>query len=510
MARSNRFACLIAAMLTAALPAADVALPVQEYRLENGLTLLVLPRRHVPQVVCRITYRVGSVHERSGITGISHVLEHMMFKGTARIGVVDADRDAALMAGIDALVAEYRRRADAMPREALDACRRYEETPQGDPPEAWRAYEEMRAVFERLKAARAQQDENLKPEELWELYRAAGGTEINAGTGHDATSYFLKLPAGMEELFFWLESDRMEHAVFRQFEPERDVIIEERRQRIDDAPGGRFNERLNGIFFEAHPYRWSIIGYEDDIRRVTREDLERHYRTYYRPRHAFITIVGDVEPARCLELTRRYFGSLHSGPDVPAPAIGLPEDLGEKRLEAEAPAPDRVLFYHHTPPEGHPDSLPLDVAAEILSGASGRLHRRLVLEERAAVRTGAWNWTRRYAGVFMTYALAAPDADLKRIETLLDEALASLATAPPDDEEIQRAVLGFEAQFVKQLETLMGTSELIAHAHTVTSWRDIETYLLRLRRVTREDIVGAVRKHLSGARTVGVLRRAAR
>ena len=458
--------------------------PVMEHVLPNGLKLLILPRRHVPQVVCRLTYLVGSVNERPGITGISHILEHMMFKGTEAIGVKDAAKDRDLMERIEALAREIAA-AQATPGSEAPAD-----------------------LKERFEALRKKQDENLIPEELWELYRKAGGTELNASTDYDATNYYVKLPAGMEELFFWLESDRMANAVFRQFYPEIEVIREERRQRVEDAPTGRFAERLNALFFEAHPYRWPVIGYDEDIARVTPRDLAEHYGTYYRPNNAHVTIVGDVDPAACIALAAKYFGRIPRGPDAPPPPICNPRGVGETRLRAAAPAPDRVIVYYPTPPEGHPDSLVMDCAAEVLNGSAGRLHKTLVLEAKLAVRVMAYNYTRRHAGLFGLTAIAAPGADLAKLEAALLAQADDLTKNPPDAAELARAKIRYEAHFAKQLETLMGTAELIADGEAATSWRDVATYLPRLSRVTAEDIAGGARKYLGSERTIGVLTRA--
>lgn len=514
---SGRFSIAAAAAaalvcLGAAVPAGDnsaeaLDFPVKEYVLPNGLKLLVLPRRHVPQVVCRLTYRVGSADERPGITGISHILEHMMFKGTRVIGVKDAEKDRGLMEKIETLAREIASAQAALGEQDLAACRAHEQKPEGAPPPAWEKYRAFAALKERFDALRKEQDGNLVPEELWELYRKAGGTELNAGTGYDSTNYYVKLPAGMEELFFWLESDRMANAVFRQFYPEIGVIREERRQRVEDAPAGRFMEQLNALFFEANPYRRPIIGYDEDIARVTPHDLAEHFGVYYRPNNAHLTIVGDVEPDRCFALAVKYFGRVARGPDVPSPPICNPRGAGETRLRAEAPAPDRVVVYYHTPPEGHPDSLVMDCAAEVLNGSAGRLHKALVLEDKLAVRVMAYNFTRRYGGLFGLVALAAPGADLAKVEAALIAQAEGLAKDPPETAELARAKIRFEAHFVRRLGTLMGTAALIADGEATTSWRDVATYLPRLRRVTAEDVAGGVRKYLGAVRTIGVLTR---
>ncbi len=486
---------------------ASIDLPVREYRLHNGLKLLVLPRHHVPQIACQITYLVGSAYEKPGITGISHFLEHLMFKGTERIGVKDLEKDRRLRAELDRTAGRISKLRAQLGEGALKACLLYEREKKGSAPEGWETYLALKKLGERMAQLRKEQDQNIISEELWKRYQQIGGTEMNAQTGYDYTRYYVKLPAGTEELFFFLESDRMENAVFRQFYPEKEVVLQERNQRVDGTPTGRFYERLQSIFFEAHPYRWPVIGYPEDVRAMRREDLRAHYRRYYRPNNAILTLVGDIEPDRALALAERYFGPIQPGPAVERPRIYSVPDLGIKRIEVSAAAQSRVIVLFHTPPEGHPDSYALDLAAGVLDGTVGRLHRRLVLKEKAAIRTAAWNWTRKFAGEFGVMAFAAPGADLSRIEELLLEEVQRLAERLPADEELRRSRLQAEAQFVHELERLMGSADLISRAEALTTWRDVERYLGRLEEVTAERVAAVVKRYLSGERTVGILKR---
>ena len=500
---------LLSLVCVSAAPAGGaLSLPVKEYVLENGLKLLVLPRRQVPQVACQVTYRVGSAYERPGKTGLSHFLEHMMFKGTERIGVVDPEKDKLLMKRLDETVKLIKELRLELSPERLELCRRYAEKPSGEPPAEWEKFKRLEALRKRLASLREEQERNLVSEELWKIYRRAGGTGMNAETGYDSTRYFVKLPSGMEELFFWLEADRMENAVFRQFYPEKEVILEERNQRVEGSPTGRFRERLSSVFFEAHPYRQPVIGYEKDIRALSRDDLYAHYRRYYRPNNAIVTLVGDVEPEKCLELARRYFGKLKAGPPVKEPETYNIPDLGVKRLEVELEAPEQVWILYHTPRDGHPDSYALDLASEVLNGTSGRLYRRLVLKEGLAVRVAAWNWTRKFAGQFAVLAYAAPGADLAQVERVLLEEVEGLATRPPSEEELTRARRRMESYFVRSLESLLETAGLVGSAEVVESWRDLEKYLPRLYKVTAEDVASKVKRYLGPVRTVAVVRRA--
>src|SRR6185436_16477983 len=177
-----------------------------------------------------IFYVTGSVHEHPGNTGIAHLLEHMLFKGTKRVGVKDAAKDAVLLKQIDEVMAKVRGAAFADAADSLKLARKYD-------------------------SLLAEERKLLIKYELWEAYEKAGGTDLNAFTADLMTAYFVTLPKNKVELFLWLEADRMQNAVLREFYSEHQVVQEERRMRVEDSPTGRYWESLIGVYYEAHPYR---------------------------------------------------------------------------------------------------------------------------------------------------------------------------------------------------------------------------------------------------------------
>ncbi|MCX6357750.1 MAG: insulinase family protein, partial [Candidatus Aureabacteria bacterium] len=249
----SAIALALVLILTRSAPAADnpLRLDVIEHRLPNGLTLLILEHRQAPIVACALVYRVGSVNEEIGATGITHLLEHMMFKGTESVGTRDFRREKPLLDTIQNL------------REQLASL---EDRTPPDPAREKRLREEIEKA-ERDAGAFAVQNE------LWKLYTRHGATRLNAFTGRDRTVYVCSLPANRLELWMQLESDRMQHAVFREFYRERDVVLEERRLSVEDSPEGAFDEALQATAFIAHPYRWPVIGWKSDLEHLTPDVL---------------------------------------------------------------------------------------------------------------------------------------------------------------------------------------------------------------------------------------------
>lgn len=218
---------------------------VIERILPNGLKVLMVKRTEAPIVRCILAYRVGSVNERPGITGISHFLEHMMFKGTRSMGV----KPGTLEKDID-----YDRQIDALMAEVVE-----EESKigGGDEKKIISLKKQVADLITRQKA------ETIVSEELWGAYQAAGGTGINASTGQEMTQYYVTLPKNKLELFFALEADRMANPVFREFYSERDVLVEERRM-SENRPGFFFREQLQATFYAASPYQWQVVGWMSD------------------------------------------------------------------------------------------------------------------------------------------------------------------------------------------------------------------------------------------------------
>ena len=283
----GKLAAIAAATLSfCAVSHAEVKLEVHKEVLPNGLTVLLHPNKQAPTVSCRLFYVTGSVHEVPGKSGLAHILEHELFKGTNKVGVTDSVADAVFMAREDSLQALIR-----PAKLAGDTATVKKLTAEHDS-----LLNEQRKLFVK--------------DELWGAYQSVGGTGLNAFTTDLMTAYIVTLPKDKIELFMWLESDRMQNAVLREFYSERDVVREERRMRYDDKPTGRFFETMNSLIYEAFPYRVPTIGWPSDIMNLTREMADEHYRKYYKPRNAILVLAGDLDTTSTREMVKKYFGNI--------------------------------------------------------------------------------------------------------------------------------------------------------------------------------------------------------
>ena len=436
----KKIAALVAASLWCAPLHAAVDLNVHKEVLPNGLTVLLHPNKQAPTVSCRLFYVTGSVHEVPGKSGLAHILEHELFKGTKKVGIQDSVADARFMAVQDSLQALIR-----PAKLAGDSALVKKLTAEHDS-----VLNEHRKIFVK--------------DELWSAYQAAGGTGLNAFTSDLMTAYIVTLPKNKVELFMWLESDRMQNAVLREFYSERDVVREERRMRYDDKPTGRYYESLNSLIYEAFPYRVPTIGWPSDIANLTREMAEEHYRKYYKPRNAILVLAGDLEIAPTMEMVKKYFGSIPAGEVFPPLTIRDPEQAGEKRLTITRPdAPNLFTLVFKTPEVGDRSLYALDIAEGVLNGRSGRLYKRLVEQEKLAVSVGASNSPNKYVSEFSIQVNMRPDADVAKVEKIVWEELEKLKTEIASEREFQKVKNRAYAGLVRSLTDMENVATMLAY-----------------------------------------------
>ena len=441
------------ALLLCGISYAEVNLAVHKEVLPNGLTVLLHPNKQAPTVSCRLFYVTGSVHEVPGKSGLAHILEHELFKGTHKVGIQDSVADVRFMAVQDSLQALIR-----PAKLAGDTATVKKLTAEHDS-----VVNEHRKIFVK--------------DELWGAYQAAGGTGLNAFTTDLMTAYIVTLPKNKIELFMWLESDRMQNAVLREFYSERDVVREERRMRYDDKPTGRYYETLNSLIYEAFPYRVPTIGWPSDIANLTREMADEHYRKYYKPRNAILVLAGDLDTTATMQMVKKYFGTIPAGEAFPPLTVRDPEQVGEKRFTQVRPdAPNLYTLVFKTPEVGDPEIYALDIAEGVLNGRSGRLYKRLVEQEKLAVGVSAGNSPNKYVSEFSVRVNLRPDADPAKVEKIVWEELEKLKNEPVSEREFQKvknhAYAGLVRSFtdMENVATMLAWYEMYGDYHIFLNW----------------------------------------
>ena len=494
-------AVMVGVALTAvfAVPAGAQNIEAKEYWLDNGMQVLMVEKHEAPTIMASIVARVGSANETTGITGISHLFEHMMFKGTEEIGTKDHDRDREVMRQLDSL-RELMRAEEAIMRENL---RLGKITDMLAPEAKTDRFREIETVFDSLIV---EQRELILKDQLDEYYSKNGGSFLNAFTSYDMTVYFVRLPKNVIELYMWLESDRFANPVFREFYSERDVVREERRMGVESTPTGLIEEDFWAMFWKSSSYHWDVIGWPSDLGAITREQALAYYDTYYSPNNLTMILVGDLVPDDMIKMVRKYFDRLERGKQEPPEVVTLEEkQYGEKRLIAEAEASPQTTIAYHTVAWKHPDSYALDVLSEIMNGKTGRLYKKLVEEKGIAKSSGgggprmfggnnlavsAQQDSRRYAGAFSISAEGISGVKAEQLEDAIYEVIAELQEGTVGAEELQKVKNTMKMDAIRFMDLMSGIGMLfmLGENAALGDWTEANNHGKRCDLVTAEDI----------------------
>ena len=303
-----------------------------------------------------------------------------------------------------------------------------------------------------------------------ELIERAGGS-LNATTWFDRTNYFETVPSHHLELALWLESDRMGWMLpamtQEKLDNQRDVVMNEKRQRYDNQPYGDWDQWIQAMVFpESHPYHHTVIGSMADIEAATLDDVAGFFQTYYVPNNAVLTVCGDFSRDEALDLVERHFGEIAPGGEIPAvpgdqnldPVIG---ETVHERVEAEVPLP-RVLVACRVPTYTDGGFYAADVAGSVLgSGRASRLYRSLVRERRLAKDVTSFVFPLTSgAGMLLAWATGFPEGDPEELEAALVAEMEGLASVT--DREIERAVALTETALVRQIEQVGERADLVS------------------------------------------------
>lgn len=468
-----------------AAPSAGERLAVEEIRLDNGLRIFVLERPTVPTFTGLYQFRVGGAFDPKGRSGIAHLLEHMMFKGTESVGILDRERERVIMERLSKLWAR------------LDS-----ELEREDAPFEEADQERISELREEIEKLSAEHKKLIVKNEYDEIMTRAGGNYLNASTSHDATTYFVELPSNRLEFWFQVESDRLLDPVFREFYSERDVVREERRLRYENRPSGMLYEGLLGLIFRAHPYGRPNIGWPDDVERLRREDAESYFETYYSPSNCIMVLTGDVRTKDVERLAKKYFGSWKRQEVPPLKLTEEPEQRGERREIIEFDAEPQVRMGWRTVPVGHPDEAALEVLAKVLGGLySSRLDQALVQKERIASSVYTGNAARQHAGYFLVSGVPRGEHTTAELEKAVDREIGRIKDDGVTEEELERAKIQVEAARVRRLKSNLGQAFRIATAVRVSGGTDyLEEEERRINAVTAEQVRDVARRYLEAAR----------
>jgi predicted Zn-dependent peptidase len=474
-------------------------LPIREHIFDNGLTLLVIERPGDSRVVSKIFTDMGALNETPGQFGAAHFLEHLMFKGTPTLGSLDWEREAPLheqiRAAEDALEEERNRaRNELRERGVFHDYQHAETTPR---------IEELQALIDSLNQQVLELNQE-GPMKIW--YQAYGGSRLTATTEQEYMKFDLDLPADRVELFLRVEADRMENSVFRNFDAERMVLVEQRYGDLNRADT-EFREAMNSLVG-----RVSMVyvpeGYANDFDQYTRRYERELYERYFVVNNTTLIFIGGVTLEDMIPKVEQYFGHMERQPEPPRYQAREPLPSAEKRLtwRSDELAP-RVEVRYQIPGVGHPDRPLFDVLATALTpylqsalaeagiGAGVNVNTRVVHTERFGVP----------ASINFEVMVSDP-AQLEAAEQALLDALARVAEAPLSEADITHAAKRLRTDWYRLQADPNALAFQIGHFHVMDSWRTLQTYLDARDAATPADISSLVETYfIPRNRSVGVV-----
>jgi zinc protease len=350
--------------------------------------------------------------------------------------------------------------------------------------------------------------QRVPPEDHARLLKEVGG-QVNAFTTEDVTAYHDTVPPSYLGFAMELEAERMRHLKLFQatIDSERKVVEEEKRLRVDNNPIGKAIERFRMLAYKKHPYNWTAIGTIEDLEKITPEDCQKFYDTYYQPNNATMIVVGDVAEADVRKLAEQHFGPIPRAPTPPRPHVEEPAQTAERKetLEIEVQLPVLVEGFH-IPRAADPDLPALEVLATIMSaGQSSRLHQRLVRHDHLAIAAGGFAEAMEDPGLFILYAAYLPDRDPAKVRQALADEVARVRDQAVTPAELEKARDQLAAAFIFGLQTVDGVArELGIHQYVHGDWREFAKGASRYLTITAADLTRVARKYLVDTNLVSV------
>lgn len=485
---SLRAAVLALALLARVAGAAELVqsplpgdpMAVSIHRLANGLTIYLSPNPQEPRVYSSIAVRAGGKDDPDDSTGIAHYLEHMLFKGSRRLGTLDYEKEKSHLDRIAALYEELFVAKSTAARAAT--YRRIDE--------------------ESVKASRL-----AIPNELDRIYAAMGIADANAGTSEEATTYVSEFPANRAEAWATVETDRFAQPVFRLFQSELEAVYEEKNRSLDSADE-RLGEALEARLYKEHPYgQRTILGSIEHLKNPSLAKMRSFYERRYVPANMAIALSGDFDRGRMLELLERRFGAWKKAPAPERRRWPLPPPKGAERVEVRHEAEERLVIAWPTAPRDHPDEEALEVMDMVMDNAqAGLINLRLNQAQRVK---GAGSYPAHYndAGSWRLWASPKKGQTLEEAEKLLLETVEALKAGEFGEEDVRAVITDFEVSEKRRLESNAARSGMMAASFThYSGWPRVVAKLERLRRVTKADVVAVAKKYLGPDRVVACRR----
>ena len=481
----------IALMLTGLAAAQDVASFEKRTtvkKLDNGLTIVICERPEARVFSFFTHVDAGSVQDPLGQTGLAHMFEHMAFKGTDKIGTTDYAAEKVALEKVEQVYAAYIAERDKPGRD---------EQKLKELQKAW-----MDAV--------AEANKYVKPNEFPQIVENNGGEDLNANTADDETNYFYSFPENRLELWAYLESERFLHPVMREFYKERNVVIEERRMRVDSNPIGRLLEQFTTAAFQAHEYHRPTIGWMSDLNTFSATDAKKFFDKYYIPSNMVVAVVGDVKASETMPVIEKYFGRIPSRPKPDERTTTEPPQNAERRVILQDMSQPLYLEGYHRPDYRSPDDAVYDAIADLMSnGRTSRLYRALVRDKKIAADSAGFTGLpgNKYPHLFAFYAFPLPGHKPDEMADAIHVEIEKLKNEDISDEELKMIKTRAKANLIRGLGSNEGlANDLAIYQARYDDWRELFRSVDRIDKVSKADIRRVAKQtFVPTNRTVGII-----
>ena len=341
---------------------------------------------------------------------------------------------------------------------------------------------------------------NLKAGEFDEIVKGFGGVN-NAGTSFDYTHYYIKTSSKNTDKSLELFSELMQNLTLNdeEFQPERDVVAEERRWRTDNNPMGYLQFRVFNNTFIYHPYHWTPIGFMDDIKNWTIEDIKDFHSTYYQPQNAIVVVAGDIKKDDVFSYVEKHFKDIKNKKEIPSSVHTIePKQDGERRAIINKESNVQMLaMTYHIPNFEHEDQIALSALSQLLSsGKSSILQKVLVDEKRLANSVYAYNMELKDPGVFMFMAVANENVDALKIEKEILDIISKIQKGEIKEKELDKLKINTKADFIYSLESSSDVASLFGTYLVRDNIKPLLEYEANLEKLKVEDIVNVAKKYL--------------
>lgn len=452
-------------------------LDVHEITLNNGMRFLILPRQGAPVFTGYVRVLVGGYDETPEKTGIAHMLEHMAFKGTREIGTRNFVEEQKQIVALEKIVGELAS-AQGATREAL--LKEFENT-------------------------QKQASQYVIQEDFSKIYSRNGGADLNANTSQDLTTYLVSLPSNKLELWAMLEAQRFINPVFREFYMERDVVMEERRMRVEDSPFGSAYEEFMQMAFAKSPYRNPTIGYGKDIQNLTATDMQTFFESHYSPENMVGAVVGNIDVQEAEKVIRQYFEKIPQRKLAAKPDFVEPAVKPQQRVITKKSNPI-VMIGFQKPTIPNNDDFAFDLLDGVLcSGLTSRLQQRLMLKDKIANQLECNSSTpgTRSQNLYFIYATLLPGKNSDQFLKALYEELDKIAAGDLQEEEIKRSRKNLLANTFFSLEENEELANLLSYYEIITGdWHYLSEHPKKISTMGINDLQRIVKKYLTPDRAV--------